>query len=102
MIAMSGNTSSGTSSVYGSPTFYSNGSAVDMTNRGTVYTDTNGRKVISHVDADTSAWAEYRFGFWSAGVLNFGGKLSALVAYTSDQSANRVGIETILDSLYNP
>jgi len=28
--------------------------------------------------------------------------MSALVAYTSDQSANRVGIETVLDSLYNP
>jgi hypothetical protein len=67
-----------------------------------VYNDTNGRKVISHIAPTTSIWAEYRFGFWSPGFLNFGGKLSALVAYTSDQSANRVGIENILDSLYNP
>ena len=102
MIAYSGNTNTSTSSLYGSPTYYSNSSAVDMTNRGTVYTDTNGRKVISHVDADTSIWTQYRFGFWSSGVLNFGGSMSALVAYASDQSANRVGIETILDSLYNP
>jgi len=102
MIAYSGNTNTSTSSLYGSPTFYSNGSAVDMTNRGTVYTDTNGRKVISHIDAVTSIWPEYRFGFWSSGFLNFGGSMSALVAYTSDQSANRVGIETVLDSLYNP
>jgi hypothetical protein len=102
MIAYSGNTNTSTSSLYGSPTYYSNSAAVDMTNRDTVYIDTNGRKVISHVDADTSAWTQYRFGFWSAGILNFGGKLSALVAYTSDQSTNRVGIETILDSLYNP
>jgi hypothetical protein len=102
MIAYSGNTNTSTSSLYGSPTYYSNSAAVDMTNRDTVYTDTNGRKVISHVDANTSVWTEYRFGFWSAGILNFGGSMSALVAYASDQSTNRAGIETILDSLYNP
>ena len=102
MIAYDGNTSTVTTSPsYGSPSLYQNGVPINVTNRTTVYNDTNGRKVISHIDAVTSIWAEYRFGFWSAGILNFGGKLSALVAYTSDQSANRVGIETILDSLYN-
>ena len=103
MIAYDGNTSTTTTSPsYGSPSLYQNGVPINVTNRTTVYNDTNGRKVISHIDAVTSIWAEYRFGFWSPGVLNFGGKLSALVAYASDQSANRVGIETILDSLYNP
>jgi hypothetical protein len=103
MIAYNGNTSTTTTSPsYGSPSLYQNGVPIDTTNRTTVYNDTNGRKVISHIAPETSIWAEYRFGFWSPGVLNFGGKLSALVAYTSDQSANRVGIETILDSLYNP
>ena len=103
MIAYDGNTSTVTTSPsYGSPSLYQNGVPINVTNRTTVYNDTNGRKVISHIDAVTSIWAEYRFGFWSAGILNFGGKLSALVAYTSDQSANRVGIETVLDSLYNP
>ena len=103
MIAYDGNTSTVTTSPsYGSPSLYQNGVPINVTNRTTVYNDTNGRKVISHIDAVTSIWAEYRFGFWSPGVLNFGGKLSALVAYTSDQSANRVGIETVLDSLYNP
>ena len=103
MIAYSGNTSTTTTSPsYGSPSLYQNGVPINVTNRNTVYNDTNGRKVISHIDAVTSIWPEYRFGFWSAGILNFGGSMSALVAYTSDQSANRVGIETILDSLYNP
>lgn len=103
MIAYSGNTSTVTTSPsYGSPSLYQNGVPINVTNRNTVYNDTNGRKVISHIAPTTSIWAEYRFGFWSPGFLNFGGKLSALVAYTSDQSANRVGIETILDSLYNP
>ena len=104
MIANSGNTSTTTTSPsYGSPSLYQNGVPINVTNRDTVYTDTNGRKVISHIDAATSIWTQYRFGFWSAAsVYNFGGKLSALVAYASDQSANRVGIETILDSLYNP
>ena len=103
MIAYSGNTSTVTTSPsYGSPSLYQNGVPINVTNRNTVYNDTNGRKVISHIAPTTSIWAEYRFGFWSPGVLNFGGKLSALVAYTSDQSANRVGIENILDSLYNP
>ena len=102
MIAYSGNTSTTTTSPsYGSPSLYQNGVPINVTNRNTVYNDTNGRKVISHIDAVTSIWPEYRFGFWSAGILNFGGSMSALVAYTSDQSANRVGIETILDSLYN-
>ena len=103
MIASNGSTNTTTTSPsYGSPTLYSNGVAINVTNRGTVYTDTNGRKVISHIAPTTSIWEEYRFGFWSAGFLNYGGSMSALVAYASDQSANRVGIETILDSLYNP
>ena len=103
MIAYNGNTSTTTTSPsYGSPSLYQNGVPINVTNRNTVYNDTNGRKVISHIAPTTSIWAEYRFGFWSPGFLNFGGKLSALVAYASDHSANRVGIETILDSLYNP
>ena len=103
MIAYNGNTSTVTTSPsYGSPSLYQNGVPINVTNRNTVYNDTNGRKVISHIDAVTSIWPEYRFGFWSSGFLNFGGSMSALVAYTSDQSANRVGIETVLDSLYNP
>jgi hypothetical protein len=103
MIANSGNTSTVTTSPsYGSPSLYQNGVPINVTNRTTVYNDTNGRKVISHIDAATSIWTQYRFGFWSAAsVYNFGGSMSALVAYASDQSANRVGIETILDSLYN-
>ena len=96
-----GNTNATITENYGSPSLYINSSIFSGTTRGDVYNAQNGYKLIAHINASTTLWTYYSFGQISAAGYPFNGKLQELIAYNSDQSSNRTGIETNINSHYN-
>jgi len=86
---------------YGTPSLYVNGTLKTPANRGQVYTDTNGYKLIVHQNSNTNAWTG-GFGLFAyGGGFNFNGNAQEIIIYPSDQSLNRPGIESNINSYYN-
>ena len=84
---------------YGSPSLYANSQLFTGTTRNDVYNFLNGSKLVVHQNANTSNWSGYGFGRYS--FYNFNGYLSEFIAYNSDQSGNRTGIETNINDFYS-
>jgi len=95
-----GNTSSPYSS-YGTPTIHTNGVLSTPTNRlevRDVYA--NGSQVLNTtLNADTSSWSGFNIVDYSAS-FSYDGTMQELIIYPSDQSTNRVGIETNINDHY--
>ena len=89
---------------------YANGTLIggyDIT-RDDVHTALNGRKLVHHQDGDTTDWTITQFGWYGQGNAvsshipwNYEGKMSEMIWYDSDQSSNRTGIESNINTHYN-
>ena len=106
MVAQLGSSNS-TSTGYGSPNYYANGSQITGTTRGDIHTATSGgQKLVVHQGANTtnSAWglSNMNFGNYSnfSAVYGFTGKLQEMIFFNTDQSANRTGIEKNINDTY--
>ena len=86
---------------YGTPSLYVNGILKTPANRGQVYNETNGYKLIVHQNANTSLWGGGYSLFNYGGSFTFGGIVQEIIIYPSNQSSNRAGIETNINSFYN-
>ena len=96
--ANNGDSGSGLPSNMGTPTMYNNGTQFTGTTRDDVHTAQNGHQVISYIDADTTAFATFEIG--GHGSYTFNGKFQELIAFDSDQSTNRTGIEGNIDNYF--
>jgi len=90
--ANSGDSGSGLPSNMGTPTMYNNGTQFTGTTRDDVQTAQDGHQIISYIDADTTAFATFEIG--GHGSYTFNGKFQELIAFDSDQSANRGTVTT--------
>lgn len=84
----------------GTPSYYINSASFSGTRDDFYNVFSTGLPLnLSVTNVDLSAWA----GFQIAGYpnFNFGHNLSELIIYNTDQSANRVAIETELNTTYN-
>lgn len=101
-VSESGSSSTLLNQVYGSPSLYVNNQLFTGTTRNDIFNALNGNKLVVHQNAVTTGWANYVFGSYSAGVsYRYVGYLNELIAYDSDQSSNRVGIENNINDRYN-
>ena len=98
-IAQESSTLSGSVRDMGAPTMYNNGIEFTGTTRDDVHTAQDGHQVISYIDADTTAFSTFEIGGHSGYV--FGGKFQELIAFNSDQSANRTGIESNINDHFD-
>ncbi len=100
-VAREGNTSTTIYNDYGTPTLYANGALADTTNRATIFTALDGRRVVVHQAADTTAFSGgYGLGNY-ANVVYFSGYFAEVILYDSDQSTNRTAIEALINTYYN-
>tara|TARA_Y100000401_G_scaffold15553_1_gene10578 strand:- start:17669 stop:23776 length:6108 start_codon:yes stop_codon:yes gene_type:complete len=89
---------------------YTNGTLIggyDIT-RDDVHAAINGRKLVHHQDGDTTDWTITQFGWYGEGNAvsshipwGYEGKMSEMIWYDSDQSSNRTGIESNINTHYN-
>ena len=107
-VSQDGSTSTGLVADYGggNEELYVNGTLITGagTTRDEVHTALNGRKLVHHQDADTADWAKLQMGYYgssSTDTFNFQGKFSEWIWYDSDQSSNRTGIESNINTHYN-
>ena len=107
-VAQDGSSSTGLVADYGggNEELYVNGTLITGagTTRDEVHTALNGRKLVHHQDADTADWAKLQMGYYgssSTDSFNFEGKFSEWIWYDSDQSSNRTGIESNINTHYN-
>ena len=91
-----------TSSNYGSPTYYANGTEITPISRINIHTATSGgQKLVAHVGASTtnSGWSSMLFGIYtSTHTFAYNGKLQEMIFFNTDQSANRTAIENNINS----
>jgi hypothetical protein len=107
-VIQDGATSGALHLTYGEPDskLYANGTLISGSgaNRDTLQRDLNGRKLVHHQDAQTTSWDNLIVGWYNLGPSsNFGyeGKFSEWIWYDSDQSSNRTGIESNINTHYN-
>jgi hypothetical protein len=85
--------------VSGSSILRANGSLVSLAARGDLYTALNGYKIETTINGGTVGWAAFRICGYSASFA-FGGTMQEVLIYLSDQSANRVAIESNINAHY--
>jgi hypothetical protein len=90
----------GSSAGFGTPSLYSNGILRTSTTRGQVYTAQDGYRLNVHQGANTFSWTGgYRF--FGYGGYTLQGNVQEIIIYPSNQSSNRTGIETNINTHYN-
>jgi hypothetical protein len=105
-VAQSGSSSTSITGGYGSPSLYANNSLFSGTTRNDVYNALIGRKLTVHENCNTfsiipgDTWDSYVFGDYGIGV-NYDGYLSEWIIWNSDQSSNRTGIQTNINTFYS-
>ena len=98
-VGQSGNFSASTN-LYGTPSFYANGILSPSSNRNEVYLSGNGYKLIVHENANTSLWGgSIELFYYPSFVAQI--KVQEIIFYNTDQSANRTGIESNINSYYS-
>ena len=86
----------------GTPVLYANNTAFSGTTRGDVYNFLNGTKIVTMEQLDVSNAT-----YWSTGVVfsgyswTFSGYVPEIISWTSDQSANRSGIVSNINTYYS-
>ena len=101
--AIDANTSTGLHGSYGSPSLYVNGSAQSPANRDDLHTllSTNTQILMTSIGGDSSAWTgDVVWGYYSSANI-YDGNVQEIIFYNSDQSSNRTGIETNINSYYS-
>lgn len=84
---------------FGTPSLYTNGTLFSGTTRGQVYTAKNGFKITTMQSAATTTWSIFKLGNY--GSFEPTGFYSEMVFWTSDQSANRSGIISKINSAWS-
>ena len=87
---------------YGTPSLYKDGADVPSSTRNDVYSafSSGSQTVTSTIGADTSSWSDFTIFGYNDGALNCTATAQELIIYSSDQSANRIGIETNINDHY--
>jgi len=99
-VAKQNDFSTGIFSSFGSPTLYANGIAQSISTRDDVYQATNGYKLLSTLNADTSVWISSRlFGYGS--IYYYTGTIQEMVFYDNTKSSNRADIESNINTYYD-
>jgi hypothetical protein len=83
------------------PSLYVNNALQSVTTRAQVYTAVNGYKLIGHENFRTNltgSWSAFNIGKYSG--FEFGGSFQEVIIYNSDQSSNRTGINTNINTFY--
>jgi hypothetical protein len=99
-IAQSGSSQAGSNQwSTASPLLYVNGVLASVSVRNDVYNALNGYKIETTINGGTASWVAFRIGGY---VLQwaYGGTMQEIVLYPSDQSSNRVAIETSINTYY--
>jgi len=105
LLAEDGSSSPLLVSNYGTPDLFVNGNQYAInygtTTRDQLHTELVRDQMILevHQGATTSNWSD--FGFSNYGARELNGNVSEIILYNSDQSANRVGIETNINDFYS-
>jgi hypothetical protein len=84
----------------GSPILYVNGTLNSPSTRGEVYTALNGYKIETTINGGTVAWSGFRIAGYGL-IFAYGGTMQEVILYASDQSSNRVAIETSINAHYS-
>jgi hypothetical protein len=107
-VAQDGSSSTSNSGDYGGgdAKLYANGTLIGSSGsktRDEVHTALNGRKLVHHQDSDTADWQSLQMGLYDSYGDGFcyQGKFSEWIWYDSDQSSNRTGIESNINTHYN-
>ena len=100
LIAQSGSSLTQIDSQVGTPSYYLNGTSKTFADRADVYTSFSSQKLL-YADADFSAWTEINLGYAFSSSLFPMASMSEFVIWNSDQSSNRTGIETNINTFYN-
>ena len=109
-IPLIGSTATGLVGTYGSPDLYINGAQVNVvygtTTRGNLHTAivTNGVSATAgaletHLNSSTASWNA--FGISPYNNIRLNGKICEMVFYNTDQSSNRTGIESNINTYYS-
>ena len=96
-VAQQGSSTSGAPNSYGSPSLYVNNSLFSGTTRNDVYNILNGYKAVCHQAADS--FALWQFGDYSG--FNVACNLQEFIYYGSNQSTNRTGIFSNINTFYS-
>lgn len=82
----------------GTPTYYVNGNQFTGTTQGDAY-NFNGmnQNILSVINANLSSWTNYCFQYFAANTYNF---FQERIIYTTNQSTNRTGIESNINTYY--
>jgi hypothetical protein len=100
-VATSGSSSTSILDTYGTPSLYVNNSLSTPTTRNDVYNVLNGRKLIVHQNCNTSSlFTSYKFGGYAFS-FDFNGYFSEWIIWNSNQSSNRSGIQTNINTFYS-
>lgn len=84
------------------PSLYVNNALQSVTTRTQVYSALNGYKLVGHENFRTNLtgqWNAFNIGKYSG--FEFGGSFQEIIIYNSDQSANRSGINTNINTFYS-
>lgn len=89
-VAISGSTSTNIYQNYGTPSLYTNNTLFTGTTRDDVYNALNGYKIATYQNGNVSVWTRFYINGYNT--FNVTGYVGDFVIWTSDQSANRSGI----------
>lgn len=99
-VGQNGSPSTSLYSNAGTPLLYANNSLQSPTTRGDVWTASGGsQKIITHEALNTSTWANFRIINYVGAATQ--GKFAGIIAWTSDNSANRAAFTTALNAFLN-
>jgi len=102
-VATDGNSSTLIISTFGTPSMYANATLFSGTTRNDVHDFLTGTKIVTFENASTSnsLWTTWNFNFGNYSGFQFTGYLSQIIAYDSDQSANRSGIISAFNTQFS-
>lgn len=100
-IAHDGSSDTSLTASYGTPSLYVNGVSFAGSTRGDVWDEQNTHCICVHENAHTQLWSDVQIsdgGYSDA--WDYEGQIDCIIAYDSDQSANRTKIEGALADLF--
>ena len=100
LIAQSGSTNTQVDQDVGTPTYYVDGSTKTWTDRADVYTTLSSQRLVFADDADLSNWPGIGMGYNISPSSFPMSMMQEVVIWDTDQTTNRTGIETDINSEY--
>jgi len=85
---------------FGTPSLYTNNSLQTPSTRCDVLSSLSGTKIVTIQNSTTSGWSNCSYGTYG-GSFSYIGYLSIVIGWNSDQSSNRSGIVSAINTLYS-